>query len=193
MEAYAGGDLIRGMMNHWSTAGMIPTTAVRAITKQMWESTAYMHSKSCVHRDIKADNFLMENPDVKDPNNRLYLSDFGTVVEIKQGERLSESCGTKIYWSPEFYMARYGLKVDCFAVGVLMFGLYHAKFPFKTFEETTDKRLRMDHRVPREGQELCLWALHHDEDKRCHAAQALAHAFIANVTEASVPSNAENN
>lgn len=81
----------------------------------------------------------METPSVDDLNNRIYLSDFGTVCDIARGQRLSGKCGTSNYWSPEFYDKNYGHKVDNWATGVVMFGLTSGKFPFKNESDTRTK------------------------------------------------------
>merc|ERR1719277_1026043 len=103
--------MVGNMMVHWKNKGNIDVDTIRRITKQMWQAVAFIHSKSFVHRDIKGDNFLMDYSELDRPDNRIYLSDFGTVVEIGPDQRLSEKCGTKNYWSPEFYRRDYGLKV----------------------------------------------------------------------------------
>jgi len=181
MQFYKGGDMIQGMMEHWNTKGMIPMAAVRRLTKQMWESIAFMHSRNCAHRDVKGDNFMMDIADVTAPDNRIYLNDFGTVVELRAGERFTTKCGTKNYWSPEFYKLNYGLKVDCWAVGVVMFGLFSAKFPFKNQDEVKTKKLVISSRVDKPGVDLVNAALDRNEDTRMEAKYAVSHAFIADI------------
>jgi len=181
MQFYRGGDMIQGMMEHWNTKGMIPMGPVRRLIKQMWESIAFMHSRNCVHRDVKGDNFMMDIADVTAPDNRIYLNDFGTVIELKAGERLNSKCGTKNYWSPEFYKMNYGLKVDCWAVGVVTFGLYSAKFPFKNHEEVKSKKLAVSSRVDKSGADLVTSSLERCEEKRIEAKDAVRHPFIADI------------
>jgi len=180
LELYKGGDMIQGMMAHWKKKGMIPMTAVRHLTKQMWESIAFLHSRKFVHRDVKGDNFMMDRPEVEHEDNRIYLSDFGTVVELKAGERKTQKCGTKNYWSPEFFKQNYSHKVDCWAVGVIMFGFFSGKFPFKNEQEVNNKKLQMHTRVGPEGEKLLMWTFHRDEAKRCEAAEAAQHDFVKN-------------
>lgn len=170
MQFYKGGDMIQGMMEHWNTKGMIPLGPVRRLIKQMWESIAFIHSRNCAHRDVKGDNFMMDIPDVTAADNRIYLNDFGTVVEVKSGERLNSKCGTKNYWSPEFYKMSYGLKVDCWAVGVVTFGLFSAKFPFKNHDEVKSKKLVISSRVDKPGVDLVTSALERNEDSRAYVS-----------------------
>mmetsp|Transcript_71012 Transcript_71012/g.148538 ORF Transcript_71012/g.148538 Transcript_71012/m.148538 type:complete len:755 (+) Transcript_71012:238-2502(+) len=180
LEFYAGGDMIQGMMAHWKSKGMIPMANVKFLSKQMHEAVAWVHSQKCVHRDIKGDNFMMGLPLVENPKQKLYLSDFGTVKELHSGERLTEKCGTKNYWPPEFYKLNYAMKVDCWAVGVVMFGLCSGKFPFSGEQDVRHKQVKIPSRCPEEGQELINSLLERDENKRSDCANALKHRFIAN-------------
>jgi len=184
MELYRGGDMIQGMMHYWKTKGMIPIGSMKYLTKQMWEAVAFVHGKNCVHRDIKGDNFMMDFKDVSDPKNRLYLSDFGTVCQLDEGQRLNQKCGTRNYWSPEMFKLNYGQKVDNWAVGVVMYGLITGKFPFKGEEDVKHKVLNLPKRCPPEGVDLINKILERNENKRLEATQALAHTFLADVESA---------
>lgn len=178
LEFYRGGDMIQGMMVHWKSKGMIPMSNVKNLSKQMHEACAWLHSQRCVHRDVKGDNFMMEKPNVENPQQRLYLSDFGTVREIAPNERITQKCGTRNYWPPEFYRLNYGIKVDCWAVGVVMFGLVSGKFPFKNEEDVKFKVLDIPRRCPDEGKELVRALLERDENKRIDCTTALEHQFL---------------
>jgi len=193
LELYKGGDMIQGMMLHWKKKGMIPMTAVRHLTKQMWESIAFLHARNFVHRDVKGDNFMMDLNEVEHPDNRIYLSDFGTVVELKAGERKTQKCGTKNYWSPEFFKQNYAHKVDCWAVGVIMFGFFSGKFPFKNEQEVNNKKLQIHTRVGPEGEELLLSAFQKDEKKRCDAGEASKHVFVGGGAATDKPEQADPN
>merc|ERR1719183_2494569 len=109
--------MIQGMQDHWQAKGMIPMNAVRNVLAQALEGIAYCHLKDVVHRDIKGDNYLMDKKQIEDTTVKIYLSDFGTVVNCKKDEKLKESCGTKVYWSPEVHKHAYGQKVDIWAMG----------------------------------------------------------------------------
>jgi len=185
LEYYKGGDMIQGMMAHWKSKGMIPIWNVKHLSKQMHTAVAWLHSKSCVHRDIKGDNYMMDKPNVENPQQRLYLSDFGTVREVAPGERMTQKCGTKNYWPPEFFKMNYGIKVDCWAVGVVMFGLVSGKFPFKGEEDVKFKKLIIPKRCPPEGHELIHSLLERDEAKRKECADALKHKFLTDQEAAS--------
>jgi serine/threonine protein kinase len=178
LDLLRGGDLIEGMQAHWETKGMIPIDVVKNLGGQMLDGVVHLHSKMAGHFDIKGDNYLMDKKKLEDPDIKILLSDFGTVAFLKEGERRKEACGTKLYWAPEFYKLNYGLKVDVFAVGVVMFGLVEGKFPFKNQQQCMKKEITLPGRCPEEGQELIKSMLMKDENKRCTAAQARVHKFL---------------
>jgi len=182
LKCHNGGDMIQGMMRHWKAYGNIPPDAVRRLTRQIWEPIAYMHSKMYVHRDIKGDNFLMDIPEVEHPQNRIYLNDMGTARLYTAGERMKNKCGTDKYWPPEAFKGNYGHKVDCWALGVLMYGLFCGKFPYQSERETMQKILRAPKEAPEDARDLMFKAIERDEAKRLEAADALKHKFIADLS-----------
>jgi len=182
LRIHMGGDMIQGMMRHWKSKGMIPCEAVRRLSRQIWEPIAFMHTKSFVHRDVKGDNYLMDMPDVEHPQNRIYLNDMGTARAFAPGERMKNKCGTDKYWPPEAFRGNYGHKVDCWALGVLMYGLFCGKFPFQSERETMTKMLKPPKEAPDDARELMFKALERDEAKRIEAWDSLKHAFIADLS-----------
>jgi len=178
LELYPGGDMIHGMTNYWKDFGMIPMETTRNLSKQMWNAISYIHSQDCVHRDVKGDNFMMDTRRITHPNNKIYLSDFGTVCECPPEQRLAQRCGTVSYWSPELFQRNYSQKVDVWAVGVVMFGLVSGKFPFKGETEVRSKDLRIPARCPADGAELIGLALERRERKRPEAKKLGGHRFL---------------
>mmetsp|Transcript_2664 Transcript_2664/g.8928 ORF Transcript_2664/g.8928 Transcript_2664/m.8928 type:complete len:784 (+) Transcript_2664:92-2443(+) len=182
MEIYKGGDMIEGMQLHWKSLGMLPISVVANVSKQMIEGIAWLHQNQVVHRDVKGDNYLMDRKDIENPACRIYLSDFGTVHKLKEGDRLTSKCGTKTYWSPEFFAMNYGLKVDVWAIGVVMYGLVTGRFPFKGEEDVKSKKIVIPPRSSKDCGELLKKMLERKESDRFSAAAALAHAFVSSGT-----------
>lgn len=180
MDLYKGGDMIEGMQLHWKSLGMLPISVVANVSKQMIESIAWLHQKQVVHRDVKGDNYLMDRKAIEDPQCRIFLSDFGTVRDLKEGDRLNSKCGTKTYWAPEFFAMNYGLKVDVWAIGVVMYGLVTGRFPFKGEEDVKAKKVVIPPRSSKECGELLKRILERKESERLSAEAASKHPFVAN-------------
>merc|ERR1719203_2714240 len=147
MDKYSGGDLVEGLQKHLKDRGQISCHNVVHVAQQMGSGIQYMHAKMTVHRDIKGDNYLMSVKDITEPRCKIVLTDFGTAVLMKHGERLSSGVGTKIFWSPEFYDRDYSFKVDVWAMGVIMYGLVSGRFPFKDQNDIKTKEVKIPKRV----------------------------------------------
>jgi len=179
MDIYKGGDLIEGMQLHWRTKGRIPAVKVKHLTKQMADAMHHLHKNSVVHRDVKCDNYLTDRKDIVNPQCRIFLSDFGTAHRLKPGERLKTSCGTKLYWPPEFFRKNYALKVDIWAIGVVTYGLVDGRFPFKGEDDVMKKQVKLASSTPQMCTDLIQNLLHKDEDKRLDSQQLVNHAWIS--------------
>mmetsp|Transcript_1818 Transcript_1818/g.4558 ORF Transcript_1818/g.4558 Transcript_1818/m.4558 type:complete len:782 (+) Transcript_1818:74-2419(+) len=191
MDIYKGGDLIEGMQIHWKTKGKIPIMRMKHVGYQVSHAVAHLHSKSVVHRDVKCDNFLISVKDIVNPACKVYLSDFGTAIEIKAKDRLKETCGTKLYWPPEFFKKNYSFKVDTWAIGVVMYGLVDGRFPFKGEEEVFKKQLKLPVSTPQEVQDLTMSLLQKEEEKRYNAVELCEHSWIKSYLNSSTPSAEE--
>mmetsp|Transcript_47767 Transcript_47767/g.103995 ORF Transcript_47767/g.103995 Transcript_47767/m.103995 type:complete len:764 (-) Transcript_47767:75-2366(-) len=184
MDAYEGGDLIEGMQLHWKKKGNIQIKPIQSLVKQMLDSIAWLHSQGVVHRDVKGDNYLMDRSDVSDPSCKLYLSDFGTVCDVHHGVRLKEQVGTKVYWPLEFFAANYLFKVDVWAVGVVMFGLIHGKFPYAgTKEDIEKKTLKFSDRAPAECKALLVKLLTQKEEERISVHDAVRDPWFSSLPQ----------
>ncbi|XP_066936537.1 aurora kinase C-like [Clytia hemisphaerica] len=93
---------------------------------QLCDAMIYLHEKGMVHRDLKPQNVLLSNDQIK-------LTDFGISRYYKtdglSGNNLSEFLGTFAgtpYWvAPEVFDQRYTETADIFSVGVLCYAILH--------------------------------------------------------------------
>jgi len=171
-------DLVTGMQMHWQDLGTIPVPATSRIAAQMSTSTHYIHSQNIIHRDIKGDNYLIDRVDITDPDLRVVLIDFGTALYAEPGQRLSKPCGTKLYWSPEFYGRDYSFKVDVWAMGVVIYGLLCGRFPFRSESEVQKKLLTFGKGVPAKYKTLVKEMLAKREEKRSSAADVASNPTL---------------
>jgi serine/threonine protein kinase len=117
-----------------------------------------VHNKSCVHRDLKLENILLDkHGDVK-------LVDFGFTREYEgKSNYLQTWCGTVCYSAPEMLKGeKYaGEKVDVWSLGIILFALLVGELPFDDDDENVTKMkiLKEDPKYPEsfpaQARELC--------------------------------------
>lgn len=178
MDKYSGGDLVEGLHLHLKEKGKINCHDIVHVSNQMGVAIDYLHARSIVHRDVKGDNYLMSIKNITDKNCQIALADFGTAVQIKAGERLSAEVGTRIFWAPEFCNKSYGLKVDIWAMGVIMYGLLDGRFPFKDENDIKKKDPKIPKRVHPDCVSYILGMLNKDENKRLSAREVMEHKWM---------------
>merc|ERR1719171_536329 len=108
---------------------MTQAMLVRIFT-HMIRAIEYLHSKNVIHRDVKADNYLVDTKGFGKPDFRVVLTDLGTALVLDQDKLLTEQVGTRKYWAPEVILRKYAHPVDIWAVGVTLYGFLTGKFPF---------------------------------------------------------------
>ena len=112
------------------STGRLTEDMARFYFKQLLEVFQYIHAQGICHRDLKAENLLM------DGDFNLKLADFGFSAPLggKDGSGyLTTYLGTPTYMAPEINLkqAYNGVMVDLFALGVLLFIMTSALPPFK--------------------------------------------------------------
>lgn len=180
MDKFSGGDLVTGLHWHLTEKGKIPCCEIVHISYQMAKALEYLHERSIVHRDVKGDNYLMSVKDITDPSNVIALADFGAATTINEGERLNSEVGTQIFWSPEFFDKSYGMKVDVWAMGVVMYGLLEGCFPFKNEKDIKTKEPKLPRCIHADCRDYLRGMLTKDEQTRLSSAQVVAHRWMAN-------------
>jgi calcium-dependent protein kinase len=79
-----------------------------------------------VHRDLKPENVLID----KELSNTLKIIDFGTSIQIKENELLTNTHGTSYYIAPEVLNKKYNERCDVWSIGVILYILLSGKPPF---------------------------------------------------------------
>eukprot|EP00929_Paragymnodinium_shiwhaense_P091907 TRINITY_DN517_c0_g1_i1.p1 TRINITY_DN517_c0_g1~~TRINITY_DN517_c0_g1_i1.p1 ORF type:complete len:824 (+),score=208.23 TRINITY_DN517_c0_g1_i1:105-2576(+) len=178
MDRYMGGDLIAGMQHHWENSGRIPCDAVKHIKRQCIVALKVLHEKGIVHRDVKGDNYLLDRINILDKDCLVVLTDFGTATKCRVDERVRGFVGTRTYWSPEFYANDYGVKVDVWAFGVIVYGLLEGRFPFKDEEAVKLRKPKLHNDLPADCVDFVRSLLKKEDGRRSSSADAVAHLWI---------------
>jgi serine/threonine protein kinase len=121
-------------------------------------AVTYVHNKSCVHRDLKLENILLDkHGDVK-------LVDFGFTREYEgKSNYLQTWCGTVCYSAPEMLKGeKYaGEKVDVWSLGIILYALLVGELPFDEDDENVTKMKilkeepKYPENFPPQARELC--------------------------------------
>jgi serine/threonine protein kinase len=91
MEYISCGDLLSFVRKRSKLSESIS----KFIFKQIIEALDFIHLNGIVHRDIKLDNILI------DLQNNIKICDFGVSKKIKNGDLMTDQCGTPAYIAPE--------------------------------------------------------------------------------------------
>lgn len=120
---------------------------VQKIFTQLVGAVSYVHSKSCVHRDLKLENILL------DKHGNVKLVDFGFTREYQGSTSYLQTwCGTICYSAPEMIKGeKYaGEKVDVWSLGIILYALLCGELPFDEDDENDTKQriLKEDPKYP---------------------------------------------
>ena len=126
------------LYNHLLKHGRMDVGKVQKIFTQLVGAVSYVHSKSCVHRDLKLENILL------DKNENVKLVDFGFTREYTgPTSYLQTWCGTICYSAPEMLRGeKYaGEKVDVWSLGIILYALLCGELPFDEDDDENATKL----------------------------------------------------
>jgi len=178
LEYCQGDELYNYLLSH----GRLPVEKVQKTFAQLVGAVSYVHNQSCVHRDLKLENILL------DKHENVKLVDFGFTREYEgKSNYLQTFCGTICYSAPEMLKGeKYaGEKVDVWSLGIILYALLCGELPFDEDDDDATRRRILaeepkypDH-VPPDALSLLRSLLSKRPFRRPTLPEILGHPFLA--------------
>ncbi|KAM9733527.1 serine/threonine-protein kinase SIK3 homolog isoform 1-T1 [Menidia menidia] len=141
-EYASGGEIFDHLVAH----GRMAEKDARKKFKQIVAAVHFCHCRNIVHRDLKAENLLLDH------NLNIKIADFGFSNMFSRGQLLKTWCGSPPYAAPELFEGKEydGPKVDIWSLGVVLYVLVCGALPFdgSTLQNLRARVLSGKFRIP---------------------------------------------
>jgi WD40 repeat protein len=158
--------------------------AAASLAAEAAEAVAHAHARGILHRDLKPANILVDDRD------HPHVTDFGLAKRVNAGVEMTASgaiLGTPAYMSPEQASGRRGsitTATDVYGLGAVLYAMLTGRAPFgddsvvdtlmAVRERPPEPPRKLNPKVPRDLEVICLKCLGKDPHRRYPTAQALA-------------------
>jgi WD40 repeat protein len=158
--------------------------AIAALLIEMAEAVHHAHMRGILHRDLKPANILV------DDQGHPHITDFGLAKRVDADAELTAMgaiLGTPAYMAPEQALGKRGVittATDVHGIGAVLYALLTRRPPFvgdsvvdtltQVKERLPDAPRRLNPKVPRDLEVICLKCMEKDPRRRYSSAQAVA-------------------
>ncbi|KAG1784045.1 kinase-like domain-containing protein [Suillus placidus] len=173
LEYVPGGSIGRRLREH----GKFDEEVTKSFTGQVLEGLEYLHSRNIIHRDLKADNILLETTGI------CKISNFGISKRTDElnGTTSDAMQGTVFWMAPEVIHPPnkgYNAKIDIWSVGCVVLEMWSGKRPWSEDEAVKVMfKVYQDKQSPPIPSDVVLSDLAEDFKDRCFAMQVLSFVF----------------
>ncbi|XP_053449064.1 serine/threonine-protein kinase SIK2 isoform X3 [Nycticebus coucang] len=175
-EYAKNGEIFDYLANH----GRLNESEARRKFWQILSAVDYCHGRKIVHRDLKAENLLLDN------NMNIKIADFGFGNFFKSGELLATWCGSPPYAAPEVFEGQQyeGPQLDIWSMGVVLYVLVCGALPFDgptlpiLRQRVLEGRFRIPYFMSEDCEHLIRRMLVLDPCKRLTIAQIKEHKWM---------------
>jgi predicted Ser/Thr protein kinase len=183
-EPYFTMDYIEGepLTGRLVRAPLTPSQAL-AILEPAADAVRHAHQQGVIHRDLKPGNILL------DGTGRAYVTDFGLARDMGRTSSLTgpgQVMGTPAYMAPEQALGqvdRIGEATDVHALGAILYEMLTGRPPYgqdaparvlaRLLDEEPVPLRRIDRRIPRDLETICLKAMAKEPVQRYATVGAL--------------------
>ncbi|XP_075298479.1 serine/threonine-protein kinase SIK2 isoform X2 [Opisthocomus hoazin] len=168
------------IFDYLASHGRLSESEARRKFWQILSAVEYCHGRKIVHRDLKAENLLLDN------NMNIKIADFGFGNFYKSGEPLTTWCGSPPYAAPEVFEGQQyeGPQLDIWSMGVVLYVLVCGALPFDgptlplLRQRVLEGRFRIPYFMSEECEHLIRRMLVLDPSKRLTIAQIKQHKWM---------------
>ncbi len=192
-EPYFTMDYIEGCsLSELLEKGPLSPSRAVSIFKQIASALAHAHAQGIIHRDLKPANVLIaksEAHSLAGTSEHVFVSDFGLARDLSHDSKLTGSgaiLGTPAYMAPEQARGQselIGEATDVHALGVLLYEMLTGTAPYgrdavadvfvRLLGQEPAPPRKLDRRIPRDLETICLKAMAKRPEARYASVQAM--------------------